>query len=258
MEKFKKRVGYPRYCRGKPKQLYYPDERSRQTYCRASGFWVCEKTGKNPEQIKIAVGNDSRLSAPRLKAAVLSALTETGFCCIDCGLMSTPAMFMTCVVPVLDCDASIQLTASHLPYDRNGMKFFTKTGGLEEANIEVLLEYAQEGCRCPDKPGSCRTFDFLSLYAEMLVNKVRNGVNSAKNFKQPLKGFKIVVDAGNGAGGFYVEKVLKPLGADTSGSQFLEPDGRFPNHIPNPENAEAMGCRHVGSKAKRCRYRPDF
>ena len=206
----------------------------------AFGFWVCEKTGKNPEQIKIAVGNDSRLSAPRLKAAVLSALTETGFCCIDCGLMSTPAMFMTCVVPVLDCDASIQLTASHLPYDRNGMKFFTKTGGLEEANIEVLLEYAQEGCRCPDKPGSCRTFDFLSLYAEMLVNKVRNGVNSAKNFKQPLKGFKIVVDAGNGAGGFYVEKVLKPLGADPSGSQFLEPDGRFPNHIPNPENAEAM------------------
>ncbi len=48
------------------------------------------------------------------------------------------------------------------------------------------------------------------------------------------------MDAGNGAGGFYVEKVLVPLGADTAGSQFLDPDGRFPNHIPNPEDKAAM------------------
>ena len=48
------------------------------------------------------------------------------------------------------------------------------------------------------------------------------------------------MDAGNGAGGFYATEVLEPLGADITGSQFLEPDGRFPNHIPNPENEEAM------------------
>jgi phosphomannomutase len=57
---------------------------------------------------------------------------------------------------------------------------------------------------------------------------------------QPLKGLKIIVDAGNGAGGYFAEKVLQPLGADTTGSQFLEPDGHFPNHIPNPDNKEAM------------------
>ena len=51
---------------------------------------------------------------------------------------------------------------------------------------------------------------------------------------------KITVDAGNGAGGFFAEKVLAPLGADVSSSQFLEPDGHFPNHVPNPENPEAM------------------
>ena len=54
-----------------------------------------------------------------------------------------------------------------------------------------------------------------------------------------MAGFHIVVDAGNGAGGFY-ERVLASLGADTTGSQFLEPDGMFPNHIPNPENPTAM------------------
>lgn len=48
--------------------------------------------------------------------------------------------------------------------------------------------------------------------------------------ERPLVGFRIVVDAGNGAGGFYVDKVLRPLGADTTGSRFLEPDGSFPNH----------------------------
>lgn len=50
----------------------------------------------------------------------------------------------------------------------------------------------------------------------------------------------IVIDAGNGSGGFFASKVLAPLGADTTGSRYLEPDGMFPNHIPNPENKEAM------------------
>ena len=53
-------------------------------------------------------------------------------------------------------------------------------------------------------------------------------------------GLHIVVDAGNGVGGFYADQVLAPLGADVSGSQFLEPDGMFPNHIPNPENKGAI------------------
>ena len=48
------------------------------------------------------------------------------------------------------------------------------------------------------------------------------------------------MDAGNGAGGFFADKVLEVLGADTNGSQFLDPDGTFPNHIPNPEDKEAM------------------
>jgi phosphomannomutase len=73
-------------------------------------------------------------------------------------------------------------------------------------------------------------------YAAYLVNIIRDGAES----EQPLKGLKIVVDAGNGAGGFFVEEVLNPLGADTTGSQFLDPDGSFPNHIPNPEDKDAM------------------
>jgi len=72
------------------------------------------------------------------------------------------------------------------------------------------------------------------------VEKIRVGANDKANYNEPLAGFKIIVDAGNGAGGFFAEHVLKPLGADTTGSQFLEPDGNFPNHIPNPEDKKAM------------------
>ncbi len=205
------------------------------------GFWLKERCDKDPSEIKVAVGHDSRLSADRIKTQVIGALKNSGFTVYDCGLISTPAMFMTNIVPQLNCDGSIQITASHLPYDRNGLKFFTKAGGCEGKDIEGILLNAQEDVRCPQAEGKVIEYDFLSEYAEILVNKVRSSVNSKEDYEKPLKNFKVVVDAGNGAGGFYVEKVLKPLGADTAGSQFLEPDGTFPNHIPNPENAVAMG-----------------
>ena len=63
---------------------------------------------------------------------------------------------------------------------------------------------------------------------------------SPRRNEKPLAGKHIVVDAGNGAGGFFAERVLAPLGADTAGSRYLDPDGRFPNHVPNPELPEAM------------------
>jgi phosphomannomutase len=76
----------------------------------------------------------------------------------------------------------------------------------------------------------------MNTYASILADKIRQATDE----ERPLEGFHIVVDAGNGAGGFYVDKVLKPLGANTDGSLYLDPDGSFPNHIPNPENKEAM------------------
>ena len=76
----------------------------------------------------------------------------------------------------------------------------------------------------------------MDTYAAILANKIRTATGEDK----PLEGYKVVVDAGNGAGGFYVDKVLKPLGANTEGSRYLDPDGSFPNHIPNPEDKKAM------------------
>ncbi len=206
---------------------------------QAFAKWLSQKTGKVPCALKVAVGNDSRLSGPALREAVIDGLTGSGIQVINCGLASTPAMFMTTVLEGYCYDGSIMLTASHLPFNRNGLKFFTVDGGLEKKDITAILEICEEMEHAPVSPSSQGTvteLDFISVYAADLVSKIRSKTGEEK----PLAGLHIVVDAGNGAGGFYAEKVLVPLGADTTGSQFLNPDGSFPNHIPNPEDKAAM------------------
>ncbi|MDO4572028.1 MAG: phosphomannomutase/phosphoglucomutase [Clostridia bacterium] len=192
------------------------------------------------DRVSIAIGRDSRLSGPALLEAAAEAALDMGAEVCDFGLASTPAMFMSTVLEGFRYDGAVMLTASHLPFNRNGAKFFTREGGLEKADITAILIRAGEGAfPAAARRGQLARCDFLPVYGAHLAERVRRAVN-APDYARPLKGFHIVVDAGNGAGGFFVEHVLKPLGADTAGSQFLEPDGRFLNHAPNPEDAAAM------------------
>lgn len=213
---------------GQPIEL--TDERVNRM---AKGFYLWLSKRNPNKTLKISLGHDSRISAPRLSACVKNALTGCGAEVVFTGLSSTPAMFMT--TQLLDCDGAIQLTASHHPFNKNGLKFFAKNGGLEGSDITEILTYAFEN-EFPVGEGKVVEVDFMTTYSKVLVDFVKKETGLDK----PLDGFKVVVDAGNGAGGFYVDSVLKPLGADTDGSQFLDPDGRFPNHIPNPENPVAM------------------
>ena len=205
----------------------------------AAGFvrFLSEKTGKSPAELQIAVGHDSRISALAIKDSVLTGLTYTGAHGIDCVLASTPAMFMATIFEDTAADGSIMITASHLPYNRNGLKFFTAAGGADKADIEKILTYAAEAKEEHGTLEHVLKFDLIGRYSEHLTKKIRDAFGGAE---RPLEGMHIVVDAGNGAGGFFAGRILTPLGADTSGSQFLDPDGHFPNHIPNPENADAM------------------
>lgn len=210
---------------------------SNEMVMRASAaflLWLRSKTGK--EKLYISVGHDSRLSAERIKNAVIKALTSNGASIADCGLSSTPAMFMTTVD--MGCDGAVQITASHHPKDRNGLKFFTRDGGLDGSDIAEILKNAGKINPLGKEQGECVPCNFMKRYSEILREMIIDGVGGSR----PLEGMKIVVDAGNGAGGFYANDVLAPLGADISGSVYLEPDGNFPNHAPNPENAEAMDC----------------
>jgi len=200
--------------------------------------FLCEKTDKSVEELVVSVGHDSRISAMRIKDAVISEISQMGVNVLYCSYCSTPAMFMTTVTK--NCDGAIQITASHHPFDRNGLKFFTRDGGLSGDELKKILANAEnKNSKKNDVVGTITEIDYISEYSEILRNMIKKGVN-AENYDKPLKNFKIAVDAGNGVGGFYATQVLAPLGADVSASQFLEPDGMFPNHIPNPENKIAM------------------
>jgi phosphomannomutase len=197
--------------------------------------WLEKRLGKNG--LKISVGHDSRLSADMIKTAVFQGLEKGGCSVFDSGLSSTPAMFMSTVFENHGYDAAIMLTASHLPFNRNGMKFFIREGGLEKKDIKEILTIAEETGEVDGADlTTVQSIALMDDYAAHLVKIIREGAGS----EAPLDGLKIVVDAGNGAGGYFVNDVLKPLGADTEGSQFLDPDGSFPNHIPNPEDKDAM------------------
>ena len=196
--------------------------------------WLENKTGKAP--LTFAIGRDSRLSGEYLSQAVALGLVSKGNKVYQCGIATTPAMFMTTIDPVIQADGAVMVTASHLPFNRNGLKFFTQDGGLNKEDITEILELAETIETSFTPGGQAVDYDFLPSYSKNIVTMIRKKTGA----EQPLAGAKIVVDAGNGAGGFFVDQVLKPLGADTTGSQYLEPDGNFPNHVPNPEDAVAI------------------
>ena len=212
--------------------------------------WLADKKGKKPSELSIAVGRDPRLSGPALANAMFAGFgsKDVGRV-VDMGIATTPACFMTTVTPGVAYDAGIMLTASHLPFNRNGAKFFTSEGGLDKADIKRICEAAAAACEAaPDGHAipldgvddAVESVPFLETYAAQLRDLIKKGANHPTAYDEPLTGMKIIVDAGNGSGGFFAKSVLEPLGADVSGSQFLDPDGKFPNHSPNPEDAEAM------------------
>eukprot|EP00200_Dunaliella_tertiolecta_P007129 CAMPEP_0202373016 /NCGR_PEP_ID=MMETSP1127-20130417/4110_1 /ASSEMBLY_ACC=CAM_ASM_000462 /TAXON_ID=3047 /ORGANISM="Dunaliella tertiolecta, Strain CCMP1320" /LENGTH=628 /DNA_ID=CAMNT_0048969755 /DNA_START=3126 /DNA_END=5012 /DNA_ORIENTATION=+ len=223
---------------------------------------LSKKMNKAP---RVAVGRDCRMSGPMMEAALQAGLLAGGARQVDSfGLATTPCMFYSIVAD--GYEGSIMLTASHMPWNANGLKFFTAAGGFEKSDVASMLQMAIEECAAKgvmvgdtssenahvlasalaQDPSNVKQVNFLPRYADFLRELIIKGVNSKEHPRKPLTGMKIVVDAGNGAGGFFATEVLAPLGADITGSQFLDPDGSFPNHIPNPEHPSAMA---AGAKA---------
>lgn len=222
-----------------------------RSYILAQSFvqWLRKDDATDNRTLTISIGTDPRLSGPMLKEAFINGLIDVGCRVLDFGLASTPAMFMSTVDKKTSCDGAVMLTASHLPFNRNGMKFFTADGGLDKGGIGEILGIRDSGLGTRGlgtrdlglgARGTVEVLDFISVYSGILVDYIRSAVNHPVDFDKPLAGQKIIVDAGNGAGGFFATKILEPLGADITGSQFLDPDGTFPNHSPNPENPAAM------------------
>ncbi len=188
---------------------------------------------------KIAVGRDSRLKGLEFKNIAINTIIDLGHNAVDCDLTTSPALFHA--IEYLTCDGGIMITASHLPFNRNGIKFFTINGGINFNDLNEIIEIASNSIyNKMHKKGNFETFDINSIYCERIKKFIKEKINCKNNYDKPLQNLKIVVDAGNGSGGFITEKILIPLGSDTKSSINLEPDGNFPNHEPNTESLSAI------------------
>lgn len=220
-----------------------------ENIAKAFCVWLISHTGK--VKVSVAVGFDCRLSSPALCEAAVKGIISTGHDAVVTDLSTTPSMLALLQDDVWkethpsDGALMIGLDAGAATY-YNGLQFFYIGGKLSAVQMNSILgmadtyRYAE-----PNEPGKRMAASYMDRYAEALVSFIR----SATGEDTPLQSQKIIVDAGNGVGGFFVEKVLIPLGANTDGSQFLEPDGNFPAHLPCLKNAEALSAISDAVKA---------
>ncbi|MBR2622689.1 MAG: phosphomannomutase/phosphoglucomutase [Clostridia bacterium] len=206
---------------------------------KAFCVWLVSRTGKI--KVSVAIGYDARLSSPILCEAAASAILSIGHDVIVTDLSTAPSMSVLLQDDAwktqYPCDGAIMITGGNLPAEYNGFKFFFGDGSLTAEAVESMLAFA-DTYHYTEPPTSGQRIEtsYMDAYAERFVAMIRNATQE----ELPLLNKKIVVDAGNGVGGFFVDKVLIPLGADTVGSQYLEPDGTFPHYVPDPENGELI------------------
>ena len=103
-----------------------------------------------------------------------NAMVEQGIQVTDFGMASTPAMFMATVTEGYAFDGTVMITASHLPFNRNGFKFFTAGGGLEKGDIKEILTFAEGQETTGFAAGSLTAGAFMETYAAILADKIRS------------------------------------------------------------------------------------
>jgi phosphomannomutase len=175
---------------------------------------------------RVAVGYDIRLSSPALAAALKRGLMDSGTDVLDIGLWGTEGVYFATFAEELDGGAMV--TASHNPPDYNGMKFVREQSRPISADTGLKdMRALIESGRLPGKaakPGTERALDIRAKYLEHLLGYV-NRAN--------LRKLKVVVNPGNGAAGLIIDALEPHLPLEFIKVQ-SEPDGSFPNGVPNP------------------------
>lgn len=197
-------------------------------------LWLSERLGIAPDLLLISVGHDSRPSGPRLARAVIHGLTQADADVYDCGMATTPAMQMSIQMDDVHAAGAIMVTASARESGMNGFKFFSPEGALNAEDVQMILEMA---ARVEVPHRLVEPMNLMDAYKSHLIKQIHEFM--ATDDEKPLTGLHVVVDASNGACGFYAD-LLASLGADTTGSINLTPDGLFTAHAPSPESEEAL------------------
>ncbi|WP_338467135.1 phosphomannomutase/phosphoglucomutase [Novosphingobium sp. ZN18A2] len=174
---------------------------------------------------KVAVGYDGRISSPMLEHALAEGLTASGVDVVRVGLGPTPMLYYA-EASMEDVDGGIQITGSHNPPNYNGFKMVL--GGKPFFGDDILdLGRLAEAGDWLHGTGTCESIDIIDAYVDRLVAGL-DGVDKAK-----LASLRIGWDAGNGAAGPALEKLVAKLPGEHV-LLFTDVDGSFPNHHPDP------------------------
>ncbi len=167
----------------------------------------------------VAVGRDCRVSSPRIQSELKRGLVSTGLRVIDVGLVPTPLLYFA--IAELRTDGGIMVTGSHNPPEYNGFKIGLGSGTLYGEQIQSIRKILESQDFATGE-GSMEEQSVKDLYFAKTLSSIRH----------PLP-IKVVVDSGNGMGGIVAPELFRKLGCEVI-ELFSEPDGRFPNHHPDP------------------------
>jgi phosphomannomutase / phosphoglucomutase len=173
----------------------------------------------------VNLGRDVRLSGDRLRDALVAGLKASGCDVTDIGQVPTPLLYYS--VQHLGANGGVMITGSHNPAEYNGFKIVAGGGAIYGAAIQELRRMIEAGDLMSGQ-GSERSYDAATPYVEE--------VSSQFNLQRRVK---VVVDAGNGAAGPTMHRILERLNVDAT-ELFFDMDGNFPHHHPDPTMEENL------------------
>lgn len=187
-----------------------------------------------------AVGRDCRVSGPRLHAALVRGLTATGLKVLDVGMVPTPVLYFA--VFHFGLGGGVQITGSHNPPEFNGFKMLLGRDALHGDGVQALHRrmVAQDFA---SGTGSMETLAVEEAYLGHIAGSMKMGSRK----------LKVLIDGGNGIGGPLALQLAERLGVETVG-RFIEPDGTFPNHHPDPTTVETVEIMAHDVKAYGCDF----
>lgn len=188
---------------------------------KALGTYLPETHGTE----RVFVGSDNRLTSPALLEAMLNGLTSTGMDVTNIGEVLTPTVYFA-AASYGDNGAGVMITGSHLDTRYNGIKMAYGRLALSGEQIQDLLQIIESEAFAEGEGSVDDDKDMIRKHMDAIASKV--------TIERPLK---VVLDAGNGLSGSYMPEVLERLGVEVV-CLYCEPDGTFPNHLPNPEDPE--------------------
>ncbi len=192
---------------------------------RAIGTYI----GRLRQRRRVNVGRDCRLSSERLRDAIVAGLVATGCEVTDLGMVPTPLLYYSAFH--LDCDGGVMITGSHNPAEYNGFKIMCGLSTLHGEEIQKLRALIEASDFDAAESGSVKDYDIIAPYVAEISEqfKLRNWV-------------RVVIDCGNGVAGPTLHRLLDHVRCDKV-ELFFTPDGRFPNHHPDPtvpKNLESL------------------